>query len=48
MHAKSWHQKIAILFQMQFLNDIIKSELGFKAVQKHVGALEFLIKTLNF
>ena len=32
--TETWRQKIAILIQMQFLNDIIKSEHGFKAAQK--------------
>ena len=29
-----WHQKIAILIRMHFLNDIIKSRHGFKTAQK--------------
>ena len=32
MHSE--RQKIAILIRMQFLNDIIKSDYGFKAAQK--------------
>ena len=31
--AHAWRQKIAILIWMQFLNDIIKLEYGFKTAQ---------------
>ena len=33
---RAWRKKIAILIQMQFLNDIIKSEHGFKVAKKSV------------
>ena len=42
----SWHQKIVILIQMQFLNDIIKSEHGFKVAQ-NFQSFRVLIKTIN-
>ena len=34
---KAWHQKIAIVIRMKFLNDIIKSRHGFKTAQKFLG-----------
>ena len=47
----SWgagHQKITILIQMQFLNDIIKSEYGFKAAQTSYFWVFVNSKTLKF
>ena len=41
-----WYQKIAILIQMQFFNDIIKSRHGFKTAQKF-HKFRVLIKSQN-
>ena len=46
INTVAWRQKIAILFRMQFLNDIIKSRHGFKTAQK-IHKFRVFIKTLN-
>ena len=45
-YSATWCQKIAILIQMQFLNDLIKLDHGFKAAQKF-QSIKILIKTIN-
>ena len=42
----SWCQKLAIFIWMQFLNDIIKLEHGFKAAQKFYTVLN--LRKINF